>query len=211
VLAVGCAVVCLALAVKYRGTSTGGILDRWVFHWLQQRDGIPFHVVSRLTGLVPPVFFLVVIALALATLVARRWRYAALVILGPGLSVLVVEVGKSIVGRTLDGMLAMPSGHTAAVTSVSLVVALLILDHLRSRVVAAAVLGLAAVTLMACVIAVLMVVGRFHYATDTIAGYCAAMATTLGVALAVDAVANRRSRPVAPDDRAARSSGSRLG
>jgi membrane-associated phospholipid phosphatase len=193
-LAAGCAVVFLALAIRYRGASTGGAFDSRVLHWLQAQNDLPFSVVSRLTALVPPVFFLVVIVLAIAALALRQWPSAALTVFGPGLSMLVVEVGKSVVGRTLDGRLAMPSGHTAGVTSVSLIVAILVVDRLRGRVLPAAVLGLAAVSLMAGVIGVLMVLGHFHYATDTIAGYCAAVATTLGVAFAVDAVADPEIR-----------------
>jgi len=214
VLAAGCAVVFLALAVRFRGASIGGAFDDRVLGWLQQHADIPFSAVARLTGLVPPVFFLVVIALSIAALALRQWRSAALVVLGPGLSMVVVEVGKTIVGRTLDGRLAMPSGHTAGVTSVSLVVAILVVDRLRSHVVPAAVLGMAAVSLLACVIGVLMVLGGYHYATDTIAGYCAAIATTLAVAFAVDALAGsgararQRGMPRASDRR---SSESRLG
>ena len=192
-LAAGYTVVFLALAVRYRGANTGGAFDGRVLGWLQRRDDLPFSVVLRLTGLVPPVFFLVVVLASIAALALRQWRSAAFVILGPGLSMLVVEVSKVLVGRSLHGRLAMPSGHTAAVTSVSLMVAILVVARLRSRVLPAAALGFAVVSVLACAIGVLMVLGHFHYATDTIAGYGAATATTLGVAFAVDALAISRS------------------
>jgi hypothetical protein len=197
-LAAGCTVVFLALAVRYRDATTGGTFDHRVLRWLQHREDISVHLASRLTGLVPPIFFLVVVALSIATLALRQWRSAALAVLGPGLSMLVVEGGKFLVDRTLDGRLALPSGHTAGVTSVSLVVVILVVDRLRGGVLPAAALGLAAVSLMAGAIAVLMVLGHFHYATDTIAGYCAATATTLGIAFAVDALAGVRARARQP-------------
>jgi undecaprenyl-diphosphatase len=197
VLAAACAVVFVVLAVKYHGDDTGGTFDNWVFGSLRHRH-LPNHALTRLADLVPPVFALVVTALTITTLALRKWRYAALAVLGPGLSMLVVEGGKNIVGRTLDGMLALPSGHTAGVTSVSLVVAALLIDRLRSHVVLAAALALVAVTIMACAIALVMVAARFHYATDTIAGYCAATAITLGVAFALDAIASSRARVRTP-------------
>lgn len=184
VLAAACAVVVAVLAVRYRGGDRPGAVDRWVYGRLHAA-GLPRGTLTRVVDAVPPVLVVLVVVLALALAAWRRWRPAALVALGPGLALLVTEGVKRLVGRTIDGFLALPSGHTTGVTSVVVVIALLWTGRAR-RVRGAAALGLIAVALAAVVIGALMVDLHFHYATDILAGCCVAIAVPLLVAFLVD-------------------------
>lgn len=201
VVAVACAVVLTALSVRYHGGDRPGAFDRWVYGELLKAR-LPNGPLTRVADLVAPTFAGLAAVLTLVLAARRRWRPAALTTLGPGLALLTTEVAKRLVGRSLDGMLALPSGHTTGVASVVAVIALLQIgraEHLRR----AAVLGLLAVTMAAAVIGVLMVALHFHYATDVLAGSCVAVAVPLAVAFAIDAMPNlgRGGVDGSPDDR----------
>lgn len=189
VLAVACVVVFVALAIRYRGGHEPGLLDESVYSHLTKL-GMPRGPLTLAVDAVPPTFGAVVAAFTVVLAAQRRWRAVALAALGPGLALLLAEAGKRVVGRSLDGMLALPSGHTAGVASVIATVAVLRVSRARHPG-RAAVLGLLAVTLAAAAIGVAMVVLRFHYATDIIAGYCVGVAVPLAVAFAVDGVPRR--------------------
>lgn len=197
VLAVACAAVFLALAVIYHGGRTAGRVDHRLFALLPHAsmDGGLDHVAT----IAPWVAFAVVVGTTTALLLARRWQDALFAAAGPGLALLVAEAAKLVVDRTNHGALAMPSGHTAGITSVSVACAVLLLQRSRAHVVRAAVLGWAGATVLGAAMALVMVVIHAHYATDTLGGYCAAMATVLGVAFAIDRLAGRprpSGRPV---------------
>jgi len=82
------------------------------------------------------------------------------------------------------------------------VVALLVVGRSRAHALLAAAVGAATVTVAAGAVAFVLVALHWHYATDTLAGYCIAVAGTLGVAFAVDALTARRARAAAPHRRA---------
>ena len=69
-----------------------------------------------------------------------------LLALAPGLTTLLVEAAKRVVDRTVHGGLALPSGHTAAATSLLLVLGVLAVRRVRRRVRTAGVAVLAVVT-----------------------------------------------------------------
>jgi membrane-associated phospholipid phosphatase len=196
VLSAACAVVLTALAVRYHGGHQPGGFDERVYGTLT-KVGLPRGPLTRVVDVVPPTFVGLVAVLTVVLAAQRRWRAAALATLGPGLALLVTEVGKPVVGRSLDGMLALPSGHTTGVASVVATIAVLRISRAR-QVGRAAVLWLLAVTLAAAAIGLAMVTLRFHYATDVIAGYCVGVAVPLAVALVIDGVPHRnRGRPTA--------------
>jgi membrane-associated phospholipid phosphatase len=194
-----CAVVFVALAVRYAGDRTAGRLDDRLFAVLPDAGtpGAGKRALNHVATAAPLVAVGVVVVLTIALLVARRWRDAAFAALAPGLTLLVAEVAKPLVDRTTDGFLAMPSGHTAGVTSVALTIAVLLLQRFRAHVVRAAVLGWLAATLLGTAMALVMVSLHFHYPTDTVGGYCAAVATTLAVAFGIDRMTPGRE-PAAP-------------
>jgi undecaprenyl-diphosphatase len=185
------AVAFLALAIRYHGAVTYGRFDGWVNGRVPPRRDLPIRTLAPLTDVAPTIFVVLACAAAVALLLARWWRGAALAVLGPGLTLLVVEIGKFAVGRLHEGALSLPSGHTAAVTSVSLVAVLLLVARVRGHRMLAATVGALVVTAVAGAMAFLLVALRWHYATDTIAGYCVAVAGTLAAAFAVDAIPGR--------------------
>lgn len=193
VLVVGCAVLFLVLAVRYHGSGSPGRFDSWIENALP-RLGYPRRGLARTTDLGPVAFFVLDAIATVVLLLRRNWWSAALAVAGPALTMLVAEVAKPLVGRTNHGSLCLPSGHTAGVTTVTVVGAVLLVQRMRARPVLAAVLGFLAATVLATAMAVVLVLLGWHFATDTVAGYCAAVASTLGAAFALDWIAGRRSR-----------------
>jgi undecaprenyl-diphosphatase len=188
----------------------GALLAAVLCAWFSGRDGygrfdgrVLADLRSGLHGHLRPLWWVVdladppslVVATALLALVAcllRAWRVAALAALAMALTGGLVEGLKHLVGRTLDGNLAMPSGHTAGTTALATVLALLVLGRVRPRRPLLAGGGaLLAVTALAAGVAVTMTVLRLHYATDTLAGWGTGLAVTLSVALLLDAAARR--------------------
>lgn len=181
------------LAVAYHGTGMPSALDSWIVARLLGGVRDRGHVLDDVVRLTtpPPIIALGIVLAALACAV-RAWRAAALAILGPGVTGAVVEVLKQLVGRTMGGSPALPSGQTAGATAVAITVALLLLSgRERVRPIVGGVAGLAGVTLVALLVGTAMTVLRLHYATDTVAGFGAALAVTIGVAFGIDALADR--------------------
>jgi membrane-associated phospholipid phosphatase len=191
-LSAACAVVLTALAVRYNGGDRPGTFDEWVYSRLT-RLRLPRGPLTSVVDAVPPTFVVLVAVLTVVLAAQRRWRPAALATLGPALALLVTEVGKRVVGRSLDGGFALPSGHTTGVASVVATMAILRLGH-ATHVRRAAATGLLTATLAAGAIGILMVTLHFHYATDIFAGYCVALAVPLAVALAIDGMPHQDRR-----------------
>ncbi|MCU1613568.1 MAG: hypothetical protein JWO98_1108, partial [Frankiales bacterium] len=190
-----CAVIVLVLAVRYHGDRQPGRLDTWVFLDLLGGFRTQESAMGDLSSFASPMSVgLAGVVLAVTFLVSRRPRLAALSVVGPAVTGVVVETGKHVVDRTIHGGLALPSGHTAGATSILLVIALGFLGRTRTHLVWAAVVALVAVAAGASVIGVAMVSQGAHYATDTVAGFSAAVVVTLALALAVDVVRDRRTQ-----------------
>lgn len=188
-LAAVCAAAFLVLAVIYHGSRTAGRVDGRLFALLPEASMTGR--LDRVAETAPWVAFAVVVLTTTALLLAGRRRAAVFAAAGPGLAMLLAEGAKRVIDRTDDGFLAMPSGHTAGITSVAVTLAVLLLQRYRAHVVPAAALGWLGATLVGAAIALVMVILRAHYPTDTVGGYCLAVATVLGVAFAIDRVAAR--------------------
>lgn len=187
------AVVVLALGLRYEGlgtpTRTDERLDGLVAGWTSGSSRTA-DLVQNLGNPVPVVLMAGLLgALALAT---GRRRLAVLAVLGPGLTGLATTGLKPLFDRTLSGTPAYPSGHTAALTALAIVAALLLASLIGVGTVASglllAVLALGAGTAMAVALTTLDI----HYPTDTIGGFGTAVAVVLGVALVLDRVAEAR-------------------
>jgi membrane-associated phospholipid phosphatase len=133
-------------------------------------------------------------------------RLAVLVIAGPALSgVLVDVVLKPVFDRRLAGALSYPSGHTAAAASIAVVVVVAMIGPSRPTWPAAVRYGIAALAVVAAgLVAAALIAGGYHYTTDTIGGLLAAVAFVLGAALSIDALAGPRraseEQSMSPDD-----------
>jgi undecaprenyl-diphosphatase len=120
----------------------------------------------------------------LAALTRRRWDFAVLAVLGPGVAVLLAElVGKPLTGRRHGGGLSYPSGHTTAWVAV-LCVALLAIgsSHSTTRRVVA---GVGVAVLAGDVMMTLVALG-YHYPSDTVGGAFFATGVVLLLAAATD-------------------------
>lgn len=191
----GGAAVALSLAVvatlglRYHGAPTPGRFDTIVDEWTVAQVGGDRSLASRVSML-GAVHVVVAVSLIAATWLAWRYRAraaAALVVLAPLATTVVAQwLLKPWVGRTLDGDLSFPSGHTSRVSA--LVVAVVLTMHsigVSRRVLA--IVGVAGIVVIAMV-AWSMVAARYHYATDTLAGVLFGSAVALIGALAPSAV-----------------------
>ncbi|PRC43786.1 PA-phosphatase, partial [Mycobacterium sp. ITM-2017-0098] len=123
--------------------------------------------------------------------VQRRWRLAAVTAVAPLAGVALARLGKQIFGRTRDGVVAYPSGHTTLATIVFATAVLLV--------------GVTAWTVVIAVMTMaLAVVGQavsYHYFTDTIG---ALFLGTAVVCVAVRAAKLDRCQPEGDLDHTAR-------
>jgi len=187
---VAAAAVFAVLAARFHDQYRAGHLDqaidgRIVHHLLAYRVAL-----RALIEVGAPVTVTVSgIVLALWCLATGRRRGAMLCILGPGLAALATDqVLKPVVGRTLYGSLAFPSGHTTGAVAVAAVIGVLMLgpSHPRGlsvharRLIAGLALAVSGGT------AIGLVALRWHYSTDTVGGVCVALIVVTTVALAID-------------------------
>jgi membrane-associated phospholipid phosphatase len=180
------------LGLIYHGQQTYGSLDSWVVTdvlapFRGHRRGL--WLVERLAS--PPSAVMLAVVLALVASVLRAWRCAVLAVLGLAATGILVELLKVVIGRTLFGNLALPSGHTAGAASLATTTALLVLTRVRARSGLAGAIALVGVTVVAAAVGLAMTALRLHYATDTVAGWGIGLAATLSVALGIDAAAER--------------------
>ncbi len=136
---------------------------------------------------------MLVATVAAAAAAARRWSGVLLIIIGTVTAVTITElILKPLIGRLRFGHLSFPSGHTTAVAAVAITTAILISGARWPRSTTVRLItGLAAVA-VAVGVALSLVAQHIHYATDTIAGYCVALATVPAVALFLDFFAIRK-------------------
>lgn len=204
IMAVLAALVGAVLAARYSGDIAASWLDRWAqtaVESLLPQPG-PGALLIDLVG-EPLVTAVVAGLLAAACLALGRRRLAVVAVAGPGLTGVATTVLKPVIGRTIHGSyLAYPSGHTAAVTVLALVVMLLAVDLLRAGRLPGVLLILAGAGAGGATMAWSQVALGAHYPTDTIGGFCTAMAVVPATALLVDWFAARCGVPIRPSSRA---------
>lgn len=170
----------VVLGVLFAGESVGAPVDVGVRGYLRSLEQ-PWHSIALVidwTG--EPVGAAVVLATMVIVFLRKGNRRAAVFALaGPAAAVVVTTLVKPLVDRTInDGFLSFPSGHTATATAYALVVTLVagrrLWVVLAVALVAAAVMAWAQVLLNA------------HYPTDTLGGFCAAVAVVPAVGWAVN-------------------------
>jgi undecaprenyl-diphosphatase len=187
------ALVVVVLGVLYADDSKPGMVDARISAAL---DGVgpPWrHVALALDFLGEPVgAATLVVALVTGCLLLRRPRAAVLLVAGVGMSVGTATLLKSLVGRTIhDGSLSYPSGHTAFLTALALVVALPATGRLGLGRTAGTLLVLAAALVAGAAMGWAQVALGAHYPTDVLGGWCTALAVTPATAWLVDRMADR--------------------
>jgi membrane-associated phospholipid phosphatase len=180
------------------GQSKAGGADRDVDRWLVAHlgDGWAVRVLADAGNPAP-------IVVAAAVLAAAGWwsgdrRRAALAVVAPIVTVGLCDlVLKPLFDRRLHGALVFPSGHEAAVAGVATVLVIAVTTPRRVvRVGVAVVLAGLSVA-----VALALVAAGYHYLTDTMAGLALGVASTIGVALAIDATVDGVRWPRPPGNR----------
>ncbi|HEY0869715.1 MAG TPA: phosphatase PAP2 family protein [Acidothermaceae bacterium] len=186
--------VMLVIGLRYSGTHGPGRLDRAIDIRIHNRLGYHPVLLQRVVNLANPGSAVAICAVLCVVffLMARR-RLAVLVVIGPALSgVLVDVVLKPLFDRRLAGALSYPSGHTAAASSIALVVVVAMLGGSRMSWPAAVRWVVAACALAAAgLVAAALIAEGYHYTTDTFGGFLVAVTCVLGAALSIDALASR--------------------
>ncbi|GEL24224.1 membrane protein [Pseudonocardia sulfidoxydans NBRC 16205] len=195
VVAAGCAVALVLLGVLVAHTAAPTSFDAWGEHLVRGLHVLPDGWTDVAVAAGEPVFVVAVAVLVGAWCAwRRRWRPAAVVVAGPGLTGIAELVLKPLVGRTIaTGDLAFPSGHTAGATALVLALTLVVAGVVRERRVLALTVGALLTVAVAVVVAVGLVAERAHYPTDTIGGFCLAVVMTVVAAAAIDRAGDRRS------------------
>jgi undecaprenyl-diphosphatase len=189
IFSVSAALLVATLAVTFAGGSAPAAFDRAVLSKLDSltpSDSAWLRAVDFAGG---PVGLLVLVALLVGfSLLVRRPRMAVLVVLGTGLTIAVTTALKPLVGRTIDGVfgiyLTYPSGHTASATALAMISALLVWHRLSRAATLALVYGVALTA--GGVAAWAQAVLENHYPSDTVGGWCTALAVVPATARLVD-------------------------
>lgn len=195
------AITLAVLGFAYAGRSVGSAVDLGIRTDLRQL-GAPWRQIALVVDWTgePVGAALLLATLVLVFLRMGNRRAALLAVAGPGVSVAVTMAMKPLVGSTInDGFLSFPSGHTATATSFALV-AMLVVAGRRQLGPATGMLLVAVVTVpAAAAMAWAQVLLNAHYPTDTVGGFCAAVAIVPAAAWTIDRVADRRARPSTED------------
>ena len=202
-VAVLCAACVAVLGVALHDQRHGNELDDAVTSWGDREFGHDSPFLRDALHLAdPPVVLGALIAVLIIGLRRGRRDVAVLAVLGPGSAVSFTElVAKPLVHRTYGTTLAFPSGHTAAITSISLVLYVALFSG-RAAVTARLMAALSLAAIVALVAFALIDCG-YHYASDTIGGFSVAIGMVTGIALVVDSAAIQRARRRAANHRTA--------
>ena len=142
----------------------------------------------------PRTVIMLAVVLAVVALILGRRRLAVLAVLGPGLTGLSTTLLKPVFDRTFEGDLAYPSGHTAGLTALAIVAALLLVSVLRTGVVGTTLVVAVGAVGAGLAMAVSLTAREEHYPTDTLGGFGTAVAVVIAAALVLDRVAEFRTR-----------------
>ncbi|MFF7546515.1 phosphatase PAP2 family protein [Streptomyces canus] len=189
------ALVVVVIAVLYAGHSRPGRLDRWIVAPTADSVRPPWQYVAQTLDFLgePAGSAMVVVAVVTSCLLLRRPRAAVLMVAGAGLAVGTATLLKHLVGRTIHGAdnLSYPSGHTAFLTAIAFVAALLATDRLGLGRTAGTSLVLTAALVAGAAMGWAQVALGAHYPTDVLGGWCTALAVVPATAWLVDRIADR--------------------
>jgi len=188
--------VVVVLGVLYAGHREPGRVDRWIIQPTADSVRPPWRQVALVMDFLgEPVGSATLVVVTVAgCLLLRSPRAAVLLVAGVGMAVGTATLLKHLVGRTIHGAgnLSYPSGHTAFLTALALVVALLATGRLGLGRTAGTSLVLAAALVAGAAMGWAQVALGAHYPTDVLGGWCTALAVTPATAWLVDRMADRR-------------------
>jgi undecaprenyl-diphosphatase len=194
-IVVGCAFVTAVLGTHYADTYRAGRIDRTLDRRIKLRLAGHHHLLRDLVALGDPGTIAVLcLGIAAICIAQRRWRAAVLALIAPPIAGGLTEIVlKPLIGRHIGHSFSFPSGHSTGAFAVAATAALVLLQHGSKRMHLSVRVALAAVSLLLAggVAAALVGLG-VHYTTDTIGGFCVALGVVIGLALLIDAVADRR-------------------
>jgi undecaprenyl-diphosphatase len=199
-IAVLAALVVVVLGGLYAGHDEPGTVDRWIIQPTADSVRPPWRNVALATDFLgePAGSAMLVVAAVAGCLLLRRPRAAVLIVAGVGMTVATTTLLKSLVGRTIHGdNLSYPSGHTAFVTALALMVALLAAGRLGLGRTAGTLLVLAAALVAGAAMGWAQVALGAHYPTDVLGGWCTALAVIPATAWLVDRTADRMANRMA--------------
>ncbi|MFE9627889.1 phosphatase PAP2 family protein [Streptomyces sp. NPDC006527] len=187
------ALVVVVLGVLYADDSEPGRVDARIGAAV---DGVgpPWRHVALATDFLgePGGAAMLVAATVTGCLLLRRPRAAVHAVTGAALTVGTTKLLKPLAGRTIhDGHLSYPSGHTAFLAALALVVALFATGRLGLGRTAGASLVLAAALVAGAAMGWAQVALGAHYPTDVLGGWCTALAVVPATAWLVDRTADR--------------------
>ncbi|MFE7579990.1 phosphatase PAP2 family protein [Streptomyces gardneri] len=192
-IAVLAALVVVALGLLYAGVGEPGAVDARLSVLVDRAGPTWRHVALATDFLGEPLGAAALVAAAVAGCLALRSpRAAVLVVAATGISVGATKLLKPVVARTIHGEnLSFPSGHTAFLTAFALVVALVATGRLGLGRPAGTALVLAAALVAGGAMGWAQVLVGAHYPTDTLGGFCTALAVVPATAWLVDRTADR--------------------
>jgi membrane-associated phospholipid phosphatase len=197
-IAVVAVLVFTAFATRYDGESSARWLDRRIQSLVgSSGPALSMSDIVIAFGNELSVMVLAALLSGLAVAVHRR-RIAVLAIVGPGLTGLATVVAKPVIGRTFNGDFAFPSGHTGGATALGIVATLLLISVLRPTLQTSAALLVLGTVLSGGTMAFALILDHDHYPTDTIGGFCTAVAVVLVSALAIEWWAERSAKRLPP-------------
>ncbi|MEU5000477.1 phosphatase PAP2 family protein [Streptomyces sp. NPDC021622] len=190
------ALVVVALGVFYAGHSEPGRVDRWIVEPTADSVRPPWRRVALAVDFLgePAGAAALVVAAVAGCLLLRRPRAAVFIVAGAVLAVGAATLLKHLVGRTIhgEGNLSYPSGHTAFLTALALMVALLATRRFGLGRAAGTWLVLAAALVAGAAMGWAQVALSAHYPTDVLGGWCTALAVVPVTSWLVDRIGDHR-------------------
>ena len=187
----------VVLGLRYAGDYRAGRLDTAVDARLRHRLRGHLDFLHHLVSVADPASVIALcVVLAVVFFITGRRRAALLAVLGPTVAAGFTEyVLKPLIDRRLDDSLSFPSGHTTVAVSIAVVIIVALLGPSRPGWPAGIRWGASGLAFLSAVAVATALVGSgYHYATDTVGGFCVAVAVVLTIAWLIDVVADLRHR-----------------